>query len=105
MTDTDLTEHSGGRYDRQSRYGAYLTSAETVRKWLSRISNEVYFDQISVRKGRALGYLASIILNALGAGEFEDRLQRLEKALEEQGRIPSAHVIPQGEVDTEAMVQ
>jgi len=61
-----------------------LNSARDVQKLLSRLINERKRDEIDSATCRDIGYLAKIMLDSIEAGEFEERIQDLEKTIQEK---------------------
>jgi len=60
-----------------------LSSARDVQKLLSKMINERRRGQVDTTECRDIGYLAKILLDSIEAGELEDRIEKLEKSIEE----------------------
>ncbi len=58
-----------------------LNNPRAVCRLLARVVNGVLHDEISEEKARVVGYLCNSLLKGFEAGEFEERLAELEKAL------------------------
>jgi len=62
-----------------------LNSARDVHKLLSKMINERRRKEIDTPECRDIGYLAKILLDSIEAGELEDRVEKLELFLAQQG--------------------
>ncbi len=62
-----------------------LNSARDVHKLLSKMINERRRNEIDTLECRDIGYLAKILLDSIEAGELEDRVEKLELLLAQQG--------------------
>lgn len=60
-----------------------LRKPEDLRLFLADIIRKVRKGDMEESKGRTLGYLVQILLRILEGGEFERRLEAIEKALAE----------------------
>lgn len=56
----------------------HLTNARQCRKFLSKIVNEIYANEIEADTGRALFYGISILLKSIEVYELEERIIKLE---------------------------
>lgn len=75
----DTARRRGGEHSRRRPVELVeLRSAEDVRAALERILAETLALKNSVRRNRAAGYLLSILLKAVEAGELEERIAALE---------------------------
>ncbi len=61
-----------------------LKTAKDVRKCLSKLVNQVNRGETDLDKARTIGYLCKIILDGYKTIELEQRLEAIEKSLEEQ---------------------
>jgi len=61
-----------------------LRSADDVVRLLGRIINGILRGEIENEKGGKIGYLANILLRALSQNELEDRVEALEKKLDQR---------------------
>lgn len=62
-----------------------LNTARDVHKLLSKMINEHRRNEIDTLECRDIGYLAKILLDSIEAGELEDRVEKLEMLLAQQG--------------------
>lgn len=63
-----------------------LNTAKDVRKCLGKLINQVNRGDLGLEKGKTMGYLAKILLESLKADALEERVEALEKLLEEQSK-------------------
>ena len=63
-----------------------LNSARDAHKLLSKMINERRRKEIDGQECRDIGFMLRILLDCLEAGELEDRVEKLELLLEQQGR-------------------
>lgn len=52
-----------------------------VHRFLGRIANELYREEMSVERARALGYISSIMIKSIEIKDIEKRLNQLEESL------------------------
>ena len=62
-----------------------LNSARDIHKLLSKMINERRRMEIDTLECRDIGFLAKILLDAYAKGELEDRIEKLEILIEQQG--------------------
>lgn len=55
-------------------------SPDHVRRFISDLINRLDHDEITGNKARQLGYLSKLLLEAMGASEYDARFKALEKA-------------------------
>ncbi len=63
-----------------------LNSSRDTRKFLAKLINKVNRGDVGLEKGKTMGYLAKILLESLKADALEERVEALEKLLEEQSK-------------------
>lgn len=61
-----------------------LRTACDARKFIAKLMNGVYRDQIDPNRAGRLGYLAGVFLRSLEVSDLEKRLAELEKVLLEK---------------------
>jgi hypothetical protein len=71
-----------------------------VTALLAETINQVRRGELDTRISNAVGYLASILLNAKERDEIEKRLERLESILATQGSTSSSAVETESEGDS-----
>ncbi len=63
--------------------GVTLKTLADVRRFLARITNELYQDQIPESRARALIYAGSVLKSIIESGDLEQRISQLEKTMKE----------------------
>ena len=63
-----------------------LKKMADVRRFLSRIINQLDAGEIEESKGRTLAYMASILKMVIETGDLEKRLETIEKRLKESDK-------------------
>jgi hypothetical protein len=66
------------------KYRKSLTNARQVRKYLSKVINELYFEEIEVDRAGKIFYGCSILLKSLELDELEARVRELEMKMGEK---------------------
>ena len=64
-----------------------LRTIGDVATFLAKLINQVNRDEIEVTKASRLGYLFNLLIGALKDSEVEDRISKIEKALNERRDI------------------
>ena len=59
----------------------HLTKPQHVQRLLSRTINELRFDELSIDKAKAVGYLSQCLIRCFEISMFETRLRDLEQKL------------------------
>ena len=77
-----------------------IATASDVTALLAETINQVRRGELDTRISNAVGYLASILLNAKERDEIEKRLERLESILATQGSTSSSAVETESEGDS-----
>jgi len=72
-----MSNDEGQVYSRLKR----LRNASDTREYMQALIDAVDKNEISIEKGRALGYLIKILLDTISASDFEERLEHLESVL------------------------
>lgn len=54
-----------------------------VHRFLGRVANDLYFEEITPDKARALGYLCNVMIKSIEIKDIEKRLNELEGSLKE----------------------
>lgn len=62
-----------------------LNNSNDVRKLLSRVANALLQDEISEDRARAIVYLSNTLLNTIKQTDLEQRLEELERLVNENG--------------------
>ena len=65
--------------DGKATYKIHLKDAESVRRLLSVVINELRTNKISESKAKTIGYLSNVMLSVLELTSIEDRIKKLEK--------------------------
>jgi hypothetical protein len=55
-----------------------------VHRFLGRVANELYNENLSVDRAKALGYLCSIMIKSIEIKDVEKRLIDIEKLIEDR---------------------
>lgn len=66
---------------KKDRSGCYLRDPSDVRRFLSRIVNDVVSGRISQDLAKSAAYICQTLLRAMEMGEIENRLKALEEKL------------------------
>lgn len=61
-----------------------LRTASDARKFIAKLMNGVYREQLDPNRAGRLGYLAGVFLKSIEVADLEKRLAELEKALLEK---------------------
>lgn len=61
--------------------GVTLKTLADVRRFLARISNELYRDEIPESRARALIYAGSVLKSIIESGDLENRIAELEEKM------------------------
>jgi len=63
--------------------GVTLKTLADVRRFLARVTNELYQDTIPESRARALIYAGSVLKSIIESGDLETRIQELELKMKE----------------------
>ncbi|WP_321419347.1 hypothetical protein [uncultured Desulfobacter sp.] len=63
--------------------GLSLKTLADLRRFVGRVANELYRDEIDTDKARALAYLSNVLKGIIESGDLEQRISRLERQAEE----------------------
>ena len=61
-----------------------FNNISNVHRFLGRISNDLYNENISVERARALGYLCSIMIKSIEIKDIDTRLNNIEEAFRQE---------------------
>jgi hypothetical protein len=64
--------------------GLSLKSLSDLRRFVGKIANELYSDEIDVNKAKALGYLTNVLKDIITDEDLEQRLEAMERVLKMQ---------------------
>jgi len=64
--------------------GLSLKSLSDLRRFVGKIANELYRDEIDVNKAKALGYLTNVLKDIITDEDLEQRLEAMERVLKMQ---------------------